>query len=238
MKKPILIIGLLSLAAVPVLANDRDDQRTNARNGIGYANPGQVIATEIAFARLAQDKGQWTAFRATATKNAVMFVPQPVYAQEFLKGKPDPAKAVAWQPHQVWSSCDGSAAITRGAWQKDDGTSGYFTTVWLRQKDGKYKWVLDQGDALPMPLDPPEMITSKVADCPQGYRPGRGAKPQNFKGKLPPLDPARIAGRSLDGTLTWDTAVSPDGARRFVVTMTMDGAPTTVQDIQVDAPAK
>ena len=234
MRKTILAACALALAAAPAVSRDRDDQR----NGIGYANPGQVIAAEIAFARLAQEKGQWTAFRATATKNAVMFVPQPVYAQDFLKGKPDPAKAVAWQPHQVWSSCDGSAAITRGAWQKDDGTSGYFTTVWQRQKDGRYKWLLDQGDALPMPLDPPEMISAKVADCPPGYRPGRGAKPQNFKGKLPPLNPASIAGRSLDGSLVWNTAVSPDGARRFVVTMTMDGAPTTVQDIQVEAPAK
>ena len=33
-------------------------------------HPSAVIAEEIAFARMAQDKGQWTAFRATATKDA------------------------------------------------------------------------------------------------------------------------------------------------------------------------
>ena len=138
----------------------------------------------------------------------------------------------------VWSSCDGSAAITRGAWQRADGTSGYFTTVWQRQKDGKYKWVLDQNEALPFPMDPPEMIAAKVADCPAGYRPERAAKPKDFKGPLPALDPARRTGRSLDGTLGWDVTVSPTGARRFVVSMTSGGQPVTVQDLQVKAPAK
>ena len=238
MNKPILLAAVFALAAVPALAGDREDQRDNRRKGIGYANPSAVIATEIAFARLAQEKGQWTAFRTTATKDAVMFVPQAVYAQDFLKGKADPAKAVAWQPHQVWSSCDGSLAITRGAWQAPNKTTGYFTTVWARQKDGRYKWVLDQGDELPMPLDGPDMIVAKVADCPAGYRPDRAPKPRDFKGKLPALDPAHLAGRSFDGTLGWDVTMTANGARRFVVTMQSEGKPVTVQDLQVEAPAK
>jgi hypothetical protein len=233
MRKPILAAAALALLASPALSRERNDPR----DGHGYANPGAVVATEVAFAKLAQEKGQWTAFMATATKDAVMFVPQMAYAQDFLKGKPNPAAAVKWQPHQVWSSCDGTLAVTRGAWQ-DGAKSGWFTTVWQRQKDGRYKWVLDQGDELPMPLDAPDMIVSKVADCPAGYKPQRAAKPKDFKGKLPPLDPARRAGRSLDGTLGWDVTVTPEGARRFVVTMTTGGQQATVQDLQVEAPAK
>ena len=233
MRKPILAAAVLALLASPALSRDRNDRR----DGLGYANPGAVIATEVAFAKAAQEKGQWTAFLAAATKDAVMFVPLPAYAQDYLQGKPNPAQAVKWQPHQVWSSCDGTLAVTRGAWQ-DGAKSGYFTTVWQRQKDGRYKWVLDQGDELPMPLDEPEMIVSKVADCPQGYRPERAAKPRDFKGKLLPLDPAHLAGRSLDGTLGWDVTVTPEGARRFVVTMTVEGKVATVQDLQVEAPAK
>lgn len=233
MRKPILFVAAVTLLASPAFSRERNDPR----DGLGYANPGAVVAAEVAFAKLAQEKGQWPAFLATATKDAVMFAPQPVYAQDFLKGKPNPALAVKWQPHQVWSSCDGTLAVTRGAWQTGD-KSGYFTTVWQRQKNGSYKWLLDQGDALPLPLDEPEMIVSKVADCPSGYRPERAQKPKDFKGKLPPLDPAHLAGRSLDGTLSWDVTVSPDGARRFVVTMLADGKPATVQDIQVEAPAK
>jgi hypothetical protein len=234
MKTSILALASLALLSTPALARDR----ANARDGNGNANPSAVIAAEVAFAQLAQAKGQWTAFRATATKDAVMFVPQMAYAQAFLKGKADPAAAVKWQPHQVWSSCDGSLAVTRGAWQRADGSTGYFTTVWQRQKDLGYKWVADQGEPLPMPLDEPEMIAAKVADCPAGYRPERAAKPRDFKGSLPALDPAHRSGRSLDGTLGWEVTVAPDGARRFVVTMTSAGKPLTVQDLQVEAPAK
>lgn len=233
MRKPILAVAALALLASPALSRERNDPR----DGHGYANPGAVIATEVAFAKLAQEKGQWTAFVATATKDAVMFVPQPAYAQDFLKGKANPAQSVKWQPHQVWSSCDGTLAVTRGAWQ-DGAKNGWFTTVWQRQKNGSYKWVLDQGDELPMAMDAPDMIVSKVADCPPGYNARRAQKPKDFKGKLPPLDPAHLMGRSLDGTLGWHVAVTPGGARRFVVNMTSGGQQATVQDLQVEAPAK
>jgi len=91
---------------------------------------------------------------------------------------------------------------------------------------------------LPMPVNAPDRIVSKVADGPAGSSAQRAPKPKDFKGKLPPLDPARRAGRSLDGTLGWDVTVTPEGARRFVVTMTTGGQQATVQDLQVEAPAK
>ena len=230
MKRMILGGLAFALAVSPALAQDRRGDGVSA-----HANPGAVVAEELAFVRLAQDKGQWTAFRETATRDAVMFVPQMVYVQEHLKELPNPPQPLKWQPHQVWSSCDGSLAVTRGAWQRPDGTSGWFTTVWQKQKNGRYKWVLDQGDVLPMALDAPDMVVSKTADCPAGYRSGRGLKIKDFKGKLPPLDPARRAGQSLDGTLGWEATVAPDGARRFVVTMQTEGQRVTVQDAQVEA---
>ncbi len=230
MKRTILWGLALALAATPALSQDR-----RGSNLSGHANPGAVIAEELAFARLAQEKGQWTAFRETATKDAVMFAPHMVYAQEHLKDRANPAQPVKWQAHQVWSSCDGTLAVTRGAWQQPDGTSGWFTTVWQKQRNGRYKWVLDQGDVLPMPLDAPDMVVAKTADCPPGYRPGRGPQIKDFKGKLPPLDPVRRTGQSLDGTLGWEASMGPDGARRFVVTMQTDGQRTTVQDVQVEA---
>lgn len=231
MKRTILLGLALTLAAVPALAQDRRNE------GPGHADPGAVVAAEIAFAQLAERKGQWAAFRETATKDAVMFVPQMTYAQDWLKNRANPPQSVNWQPHQVWSSCDGTLAVTRGAWQQGD-KAGYFTTVWQRQKNGRYKWVLDQAEELPMALDAPDMIVAKVADCPPGYTGRRGPKIQDFKGKLPPLDPAGRRGQSLDGTLGWKVAVAPTGARRFVVTMQADGQRVTVQDMQVEAPAQ
>ena len=61
MKRMILWGLALALASSPALSRDR-----RPGEGEGHANPSAVIAEEIAFARLAQEKGQWTAFRTTA----------------------------------------------------------------------------------------------------------------------------------------------------------------------------
>ncbi len=195
------------------------------------ANPSAVIAAELAFAQLAQTKGQWTAFRETATQDAEMFVPQRVNALTWLKGKADPATAVKWQPHQVWASCDGSFTVTRGAWQGPKAT-GYFTTIWQRQKDGGYKWVLDQGDPLASPLSAPEMIAAKVADC----SPPKLAIPLSPEPAESPA-PNRKERFSLDGTLTYSTEVFANGSRQFVVKLWDGKAFDTVLDSSTAAQA-
>lgn len=171
------------------------------------ANPSQVIAAELAFARLAQEKGQWAAFRATAADGAEMFVPQRVKAADWLKGRSEPAIAVQWQPHAIWSSCDGSYAVTRGAWQSPN-AGGTFATIWQRQKNGELKWVADMSLTSDGAVAAPEMIAARVAEC-----------------KVRPAEPPVIAatdsdwqtGASTDGTLRWGTGVSSGGGRRITV---------------------
>ena len=220
MKRLLPLLALLTLAACA--AGPR-----GPRIGAS-ANPSAVIAAELGFAQLAQDKGQWTAFRATSTDEAAMFVPLRVNAHDWLKGRADPPVAVKWQPHQVWSSCDGSIAVTHGAWQRPNAV-GYFTTIWQRQKDGSYKWLLDHGDALPFALDPPEMIAGKVAEC--GPKPGFPLKPP------PPPSANWSPGQASDATLVWNAIVEPDGARRVVVSLWNGKAYDVVLDEAVAAPA-
>jgi hypothetical protein len=191
------------------------------------ANPSGVIAAEIAFNRLAQEKGQWTAFRETMAKDAVMFEPARVYAADYLKGKADPAKSVTWQPYQVWSSCDGSAGVTHGAWQLGDKVTGYFTTVWLRQKDGQLKWVLDHGDLLEKPLPLSEMLTAKTAECK-----GTIALPIT----APPEGADMRVGMSRDQTLTWTSTVNTDMSRTITIKSWNGSAFATVLSDSVDAP--
>ena len=105
--KRLITFALLALASMPVAARE---PRTHLRPA---ANPSAVIARELEFSQAAQDKGQWTAFREFAAKDAVMFVPQMVLAQGWLKDRPNPPVAVRWQPQEVWSSCDGSTVSFR-----------------------------------------------------------------------------------------------------------------------------
>ena len=134
-----------------------------------------------------------------------MFVPQQVVAKDWLKKQANPAQAMTWQPYAVWMSCDGSMGVTKGGWQRPDGTVGYFTTVWRRQKNGTYKWELDQGDSLAQPLAAPEMIAGDVADC------SRASPPEI------PAAAGRTVGWSDDKTLQWIVEVKPDNSRSFKV---------------------
>jgi hypothetical protein len=216
MKASLIAVSVLALLAgcyrdPPAMQGNRFDlggPRERFDEEILRANPAKVIATELAFARAAQEKGQWTAFAEYAIDDAWMFVPEVVRAQTWLEGRANPPQAVRWQPHQVWSSCDGSLAVTRGAWQRPDGSVGYFTTVWERQVDLEYKWVMDQGDVLAEPLEAPEMIDGATAAC--------GSQPTPPAEMLAgPADAIR-SGAAADGTLRWHVVVRPDGSRSVV----------------------
>lgn len=191
------------------------------------ANPSAFIAAEIGFSRLAQEKGQWTAFRETSAPEAVMFVPQRVKARDWLKSQKDPAEAVKWQPHAVYISCDGNVGVTTGAWQKGP-ANGYFTTVWLRDpKKGKLAWTLDHGDTLASPREAPDFIASKQAVC--GSRP---AVPIEAGGE----GEDRAVGLSPDQTLSWTSTVRADKSRRVTIRLWDGKDMATVIDDQVAAP--
>ena len=196
------------------------------RNRPLAANPSAFIAAEIGFARLAQEKGQWTAFRETSHPDAIMFVPERVKARDWLKSQKDPAEAVRWQPHAVYVSCDGNSGVTTGAWQKGP-ANGFFTTVWARDEKGRLSWVLDHGDALATPREAPEFIASKRAVC--GSRP---AVPIEAAGEGEDM----AVGLSADQTLSWTSTVRADKSRRVTIRLWDGKDMATVIDDRVAAP--
>ena len=220
-----LALALLLLVAGSALA-ERPAMRLSA-------NPSAVVAAEIAFNRLAQEKGQWTAFRATAAKDAVMFMPEMVNAQVWLKGRKDPPASVKWQPERVLMSCDGSVGVTTGAWQQPDGRNGYFTTIWRRDNKGRWYWVLDHGDQLRTPRSAPDFIATRLASCPRGMRPP--APPPLPAGTKPVPTPGN--GASEDGSLKWSSEVRPDKSRRVTVSLRVNDGYETVLTDDVGAPA-
>lgn len=216
------------------------------------ANPSEVVAAEIAFVQLARQKGQWTAFRQTADKDAVMFVPNSatgiVNAQAWLRKQANPAQTVVWSPSRIFMACDASYAVSMGAARYPDGRTGNFVTIWRRQPDGKYKWMLDWS-ARPVPATDAadDIIDGKIADCPtRRITPGAdGAAPSPLNGmtqaeerdrkkrlrkqmKLPIVriaipPPADGTGQSPDGSLHWAWTSRPDGARSLDVTVRYEG---------------
>jgi len=226
---PICMLGAWALASG--CAGPQQGQRGFGPDGREraprpYANPSQVIVAELAFARLARDEGQWTAFRETAAEDAVMFVPGPVAAQAWLKDRADPPEAVQWQPHQVFMACDGATGASTGAWQRPDGSTGYFTTIWQREGDDngrarageepRWHWVLDHGDVLAAPREMDgDMIASRVASCTGNAKEAARSIPADT-----PIVPAASGTRAArDGTLIWSWQVDAKGARTVSVSL-------------------
>ncbi len=186
------------------------------------ANPSDVIATELAFAREARDKGTWTAFRNYATKDAQWPGPQWESVQAALKGVADPAQAIVWEPDQVWASCDGSFALSSGPATHPGGKRTRFATIWQRQDNGAYRWVLDQGFDLEDGYAAPEMISARVADCPAGRLSREGRPPKARRAA------AWSSGQSDDGTFAWTTELRRDCSRTLVVSLKHEGEMTEV----------
>jgi len=190
------------------------------------------VDAERAFAADAKTIGQWTAFRKWSTDDAVMFVPQPTNAHDFLKDRKDPPKAIDWWPTASYVTCDGKQAINTGGWRRPDGSVGYFSTVWQHQADGGWKWVLDGGDDLETTRPHPAMPTVQRASC-------RGNPPT--RGDDAPLQTAGTA-RSLvlsdDRTMAWGWIIQEDGSRSFFVGMWDGTRIKTVIDDEIAAPAK
>ena len=180
-----------------------------------------VAEAERDFAARAARDGQWTAFRATATTDAVMFVPQKVVALDWLKGRTDPKAAVAWVPSDTATACDGSLAATVGPYRDPDGDSGHFATVWRRQADGGWKWVLDQGG----PKAAPALETIKTQAATASCRNTGKAKAMapaallSAIGDVPGAPGAGLlaSGVSGDATLQWALRGDDKGHRLFVV---------------------
>lgn len=199
-----------ALLAASALAACAAGPRPDGGHGLPGASavPSTIIATELAFAREAQARGTWTAFRRYATDDAVWPGPNWENVQSALKGQADPAQAIVWEPDRVVLSCDGSFALSTGPATYPSGKRSRFATVWQRQDDGSYRWVLDQGFDLEPGYARPEMIAAEVADCPAGAR----GRPQSARRGL-----AWQSGQSDDASLTWTTDLRADCSRELVV---------------------
>lgn len=220
------VLAMMALA----LAGCATAQDGRERNRPLAANPSAIVAAELAFNRLAQEKGLVPAFRETAHRDAVLFVPQRVNAQDWLRSG-NLGSGISWSPHAVFTSCDGGAGATTGGWTGPGGSHGYFTTVWLRERNGSFKWVLDHGVPLTgAKREAPEFIDARQAKC--GTRP-----PVNIETGGEGDDLA--IGLSADQTLSWRSLVRADGSRRITVRM-WDGTAMTdaIDDVVTAAQAR
>lgn len=237
-------IALLAAAVPNAQAQDRGfprmerADRTPASGRVAInANPSRLIAAEIALGQLAKEKGEHKAMRDTAAEGAVIVEAEPVTVEEWLKGRAESPAATKWDAQSVWMSCDGSIGVVDGIWSQAE-AGGRFVSVWQRQKKGEYKWLLRQlygGQAAP--VDPFDILSATVADCPQRPPRANGGPPQ-AKSEPPGEEPAPVdplTGKSRDGSLTWRSDNDSSGTRRFLVRISKEGGMQTVLSAELEA---
>jgi hypothetical protein len=205
---------------------------------LAAASIATAVDAERAFIADSHSNGQWTAFRKWADDDAIMFVPQPVWAQEFLKDRKDPPISIDWAPADSWVSCDGQMAINRGPWTSASGERhGYFTTVWIRSH-GQWRWLYDGGTPLTVPIALPAKARVTRARC--GNSPNAGDKygAVSSASRRNGSAPVSGAGRSADGTLTYEWKVASDGARHFEAKLWDGSGYRTITNQYVAAPSE
>jgi hypothetical protein len=195
---------------------------------LAAAAPQTAVEAEREFAAMAQTRGLWTAFRATAADGAVLFVPEEVDARTWLKDRKDPLLGYMWWPAKAFVSCDGRTAATTGPSVLGK-TRGYFTTIWQKQADGSWKWVLDHGNALATPVAAGDKVIVRRASC--RNRPALTLAPAART-----IESSRAKSYlSGDRTLMWDYAVGTAGDRRVRVLVWNERGYETVIDDRVVA---
>lgn len=112
----------------------------------------EVVAAEKAFAAMAAEKGTNPAFVEYAAPEGLVFTQKPVNVRDFYGKRPSNSSLLAWSPNFAGISSTGELGFTTGNWSfhpkgKTDAPTafGEFATVWKRQPDGKYRFVVDTG---------------------------------------------------------------------------------------------
>ena len=118
----------------------------------GQTGVEKLVDTEHAFAAMAAEKGTPHAFLAFMTDDASVFNPDITNAKKAWTGRKNKGSLLSWAPNYADVSSNGLMGYTTGNWDfrpkgKDDTPTAFgdFITVWVRQPDGAYKWVVDIG---------------------------------------------------------------------------------------------
>ena len=133
-----------------------------------------VVEAERAFAQYSIDHGMKEAFLRFAAPDGVIVGREPVNAIESWSKRDPPTGLLTWWPVYADVSLAGDLGWTTGPYELRGkpsdvapGGTGHFFTVWRRQPDGSWKFVLDLGIRHPAPAIP-ETVLSYPASLTKG----------------------------------------------------------------------
>jgi ketosteroid isomerase-like protein len=120
----------------------------------------EIIEADLAMNEMAATKGFHTALLLYAVDSVIKPNENelPIIGKNELQkhwlNKPD-TKSIAWKPTKAEASISGDMGYTFGNWQytaKDTVLYGNYYTIWKKQADGTWKFIIDGGNNTPKPL--------------------------------------------------------------------------------------
>jgi ketosteroid isomerase-like protein len=154
---PLLIASLL--ATTPVLLTAQPGSATVAPAKIDKEKlKVEVAAMEDAFCAMGKSQGLLAAFKHFAAPDVAFIDTDPrqfrgLAAVEKRIGPDVPGQSLTWSAYYTDVSDDGTMAYNYGRYESrytgTDGNvsthTGWFLTIWKRQPDGSWKYVMDNG---------------------------------------------------------------------------------------------
>ncbi|HEX6376229.1 MAG TPA: DUF4440 domain-containing protein [Allosphingosinicella sp.] len=172
------------------------------------ADVNQVAEAERAFARAAQTDGVNAAFLRYAAPDAIVFQPGPTPAKAALAANPLPRVPLDWWPVYAGIAASGDLGFTTGPFVVGSGGRkghGWYFTIWRRQPDGSWRWVLDHGP--PTREAAPLFGNAEVVALP----PGRASSRSQAQGSLRAADAHLAAALALDARAALPRFLAADG---------------------------
>lgn len=144
----------------------------------------EMVKTEQAFSKMAEEKNTRDAFLAFIADDGLLFRPGAVNGKKWMLEHPVPPSdkkpLLAWQPSFAGMAASGDLGFTTGPWEfkndiKDEKPAGYghFITVWKKQPESSWKFVVDLGISHPQsggpqtlwqPTDARQKTTDETVD--------------------------------------------------------------------------
>jgi ketosteroid isomerase-like protein len=142
----------------------------------------EMVKTEQAFSKTAEEKNIRDAFLAFIADDGLLFRPGAVNGKKWMLEHPVPPSdkkpSLAWQPAYAGVSASGDMGFTTGPWEakadvNDEKPQGYghFVTVWKKQADGSWKFVVDLGISHPQSGGPQSLWTPADTNKKETFKP-------------------------------------------------------------------
>jgi ketosteroid isomerase-like protein len=115
----------------------------------------ELIKADEEFSKLSVDKGKNHAFLSYLDNEGVILRGNGLPLEgksaiaKLYENQPDTSYTLKWKPQHATASKSGDLGYTYGVWQynnKDTLIWGTYVTIWKKDENGKWKFVLDSGN--------------------------------------------------------------------------------------------